>query len=164
MIRKCNPCDIEQVIRIWLNANIDAHPFVPEEYWKSHYAAVREQLLQAEVYVYETDAAIRGFAGLQRDYLAGIFVEKAFRSMGIGEKLLNHIKKIHSSLSLHVYQKNRRAVRFYARTGFSIVSEDIDADTGEAEYTMAWCRCACQTPCTHVGGKTEKHPTRPQRK
>ena len=42
--------------------------------------------------------------------LAGIFVDSDVRSMGIGKKLLDYIKSIYPAFSLHVYQKNERAV------------------------------------------------------
>lgn len=138
MIRKLEPCDIDRVMQIWLNGNIEAHSFVPKEYWESNAPLVREQLLQAEIYVYETNAAVQGFVGMQGDYLAGIFVDRVSRSMGIGKKLLDHIKTIHPTFSLHVYQSNQRAVAFYQREGLSIAAEDVEEDTGLVEYTMKW--------------------------
>lgn len=47
-------------------------------------------------------------------------------------------EQTHSTLSLGVYQKNKRAVSFYLREGFSILSEELDEATGETEYTMIW--------------------------
>lgn len=87
MIGKFLPGDTEQVMQIWLNGNIEAHNFVPRAYWESNASAVREQLLQAELYVYKIDGKIQGFVGMQGNYLAGIFVDKDVRSMGIGKKL-----------------------------------------------------------------------------
>ena len=138
MIRKSETRDIDALMAVWLSANLDAHAFVPETYWKQHIPEVREQLLQAEIWVYETDGILQGFAGLQGDYLAGIFVKKEARSAGIGHQLLEHIKARHPGLSLHVYQKNSRAVKFYKREGFSVLTEGTDADTGEKDYTMGW--------------------------
>ena len=57
---------------------------------------------------------------------------------GIGKHLLEYVKQTHSTLSLGVYQKNKRAVSFYLREGFSILSEELDEATGETEYTMIW--------------------------
>lgn len=74
------------------------------------------------------------------DYLAGIFVDKKYRSMGIGKELLECAKKKYPAFSLNVYQKNQRAVDFYLREGLSIVSKEIDEDTEEPEYTMEWIK------------------------
>lgn len=138
MIRKFETTDTERVMQIWLEVNMETHDFVPGDYWLSHYQSVQEQLLQADIYVYERDKKIQGFVGMMDDYLAGIFVDKKYRSMGIGKDLLECVKKNHSAFSLNVYQKNRRAVDFYLREGLSVVSKGFDEDTAETEYTMIW--------------------------
>lgn len=138
MIRKFKAQDAKVVMQIWLKGNVEAHDFVPREYWASQYHLVRQQLLQADIYVYEQEKEIQGFAGMVGDYLAGIFVDGKYRSMGIGKSLLEHIKKIHPMFSLRVYQKNERAVDFYLREGLLVVSEGVDEDTAETEYTMQW--------------------------
>lgn len=138
MIRKFETKDTERVMQIWLEANMEAHDFVPSNYWLSQYQLVQEQLLQADIYVYEQDGKIQGFVGMMNDYLAGIFVDKKCRSMGIGKGLLECVKKNYPTFSLNVYQKNRRAVDFYLREGLSVASKGIDEDTTEMDYTMAW--------------------------
>ena len=68
----------------------------------------------------------------------GIFVERQARARGIGKMLLDHVKGLHDTLWLHVYQQNRGAVAFYLREGFSIAAQGVDEDTGQPEYTMTW--------------------------
>lgn len=138
MIRQFQKDDVLQVMDIWLRANTQAHPFIPKAYWESNFMMVQEQLLLAELFVCEADGRIQGFIGLQDEYIAGIFVDKEYRSCGIGRQLLEHVKQIHDKLSLGVYIKNSRAVDFYRREGFSIVSEAVDEATGEKEYEMCW--------------------------
>lgn len=138
MIRTFQNTDIQQVMDIWLNSNLDAHPFIPKEYWTSNYDMVTGQIAQAEVYVAETDGAIQGFIGLADTYIAGIFVDQTYRSMGIGTQLLEYAKARKDTLSLSVYQQNKRAVDFYLREGFSVNSESLDEETGAIEYTMCW--------------------------
>ena len=141
MIRSYQSADAKQVMPIWLKGNIDAHPFIPKEYWESNFEMVRQQLAEAEVYVFEAEKGIQGFIGLvDEGYIAGIFVDSRCRSCGIGRQLLDTVKQTHESLSLHVYQKNKRAVLFYLREGFSIWTEKCDEGTGEMEYTMLWER------------------------
>lgn len=138
MIRKFETKDTERVMQIWLEVNMEAHEFVPSDYWLSQYQSVQEQLLQADIYVYEQDKEIQGFVGMMDDYLAGIFVDKKCRSMGIGKGLLECVKKNYPAFSLNVYQKNRRAVDFYLREGLFIVSKGVDENTAETDYIMAW--------------------------
>lgn len=147
MIRKMRPCDLERVMKIWLEGNCDAHPFVPQGYWQANAPEVRRQLLQAEVFVWEEDGAVLGFAGMQEDYLAGIFVDRGSRSKGVGKQLLDAVKETHDFVSLCVYVENRGAVRFYLREGLTTVAEGIDELTGNREYTMRWNRICYRNLC-----------------
>ena len=106
MIRMLQPQDTGRVMQLWLEGNLDAHAFVPGNYWCEKVSMVRELLLQAEVYVYEQNGEIQGFVGLQGDMIAGIFVDRLHRSGGIGKQLLNHVKHLHPVLLLSVYRKN----------------------------------------------------------
>ena len=103
---------------------------------------VREMLPLAEIYVYEDDCTnqIDGFIGLNDDYIEGIFVKETMQSKGIGKQLLNHAKEVKSTLKLSVYQKNEKAIKFYLREKFNVQSENVDANTGEKEFTMVWNR------------------------
>lgn len=100
-------------------------------------------LLQAEVYVYESDQKIQGFIGLNNDYIEGIFVSDKMQSQGIGKILLNDIKDKKNELRLNVYRKNTRAISFYQREGFEIQSDGLDEATGEKEYAMVWKKNSC---------------------
>ena len=52
--------------------------------------------------------------------------------------MLDYAKERKTKLSLSVYQKNRRAVRFYQREQFFIRSENIENETNEKEFKMVW--------------------------
>ena len=80
MIREFQILDTEQVMKLWFWGNVDAHPFVSEEYWHSHFNEVQEALLQAKVFVYDINGKVLGFIGLMNEYIAGIFVDRNYRS------------------------------------------------------------------------------------
>ena len=138
MIRKLQNVDINKVVDIWLKTNLEAHDFIPGQYWTSNYEAVKKMLPQAEVYVYEDNKIIQGFVGVRDEYIEGIFVSGKIQSHGIGKALLDYIKDKKARLQLNVYQKNIRAMSFYQREGFTIQSEGLDDFTGEKEYVMEW--------------------------
>lgn len=141
MIRRAEPSDLGAVLRIWLDANLDAHAFIPAEYWQGCRGLVQEMLPQAELYVHQDPAGwIDGFLGLQGDYLAGLFVRREARCRGVGKALLDSAKARRPALTLNVYQKNGKAITFYKREGFVVLAAGVDANTGEPEYTMAWNR------------------------
>jgi ribosomal protein S18 acetylase RimI-like enzyme len=140
MIREFNNKDLDDVMKIWLDTNTNAHDFIPKSYWLDNYEEVRRMLPDAEIFIYENNEAIQGFIGLMDDYIAGIFIDSECQSQGIGKALLDQAKKVHSNLSLQVYKNNEGAVRFYIREGFRAILEQIDENTDETELVMTWVK------------------------
>lgn len=138
MIRNFRAEDIDNIMQLWLETNIQAHSFINQKYWQDNFAAVKEEIPKATVYVYEQDGQILAFIGLAGDYIAGLFVSKDFQSKGIGKLLLDYSKSKHNELTLRVYEKNNRALKFYLREGFLLLESDIDKNTGEPELAMMW--------------------------
>ena len=120
MIRKFNENDLLPIMQIWLDSNIDAHSFIPAQYWLDNADMVKDMLPQAEIYVYEDNASkhISGFIGLNEDYIEGIFVERTMRSKGIGRQLLDYVKAIKPAISLNVYQKKQQGSCFLPKGTF----------------------------------------------
>lgn len=144
MIRKFENRDLDAVMQIWLRGNLDAHAFIPADFWTGHFETVRDVLPQAELYIHENENTrqIDGFIGLTENHIEGIFVAKSVRSKGIGRALLEYAKSRKPRLTLSVYQKNERALAFYRREQFIVQSEGIDEDTNEADIQMLWTRQA----------------------
>lgn len=140
MIRKMEKTERDRVAEIWLEGNVAAHDFIPAHYWERNFEFVKKALAQAEVYVYEENAAIQGFIGLSGAHIEGIFVCTEKQSQGVGKRLLDFVKDRKDELRLNVYRKNGRAFRFYQREGFAVLSEGVDNDTGETDDTMGWKR------------------------
>lgn len=142
MIRAFKKSDLPAVMQIWLATNISAHNFISKEYWTGNYSIVEKVLPQAEIYVYEDDDTheIEGFIGLAENFVEGFFVRETAQSRGIGKELLNYLKEKKSDMRLSVYQKNRRAVSFYLREGFTVQSGNVDDSTGEKEFIMVWSK------------------------
>lgn len=138
MIRKFDIKDIDDVMNIWITENIIAHSFIPNEYWKNNFKYVKNILPNAEIYVYLEDNFILGFIGLNDNYIEGIFVDSKYQGKGIGTALLNKAKEIKQQLTLSVYKKNSRAIKFYQKNGFEITEENIDEENDEVEYIMSW--------------------------
>lgn len=125
-------------MQLWLESNLEAHHFISKDYWLSNYDMVQNMLQEAEIYIWEEEGKILGFAGMTDEFLSGIFVDKNHRSIGIGRQLLAHIKRNYPVITLGVYRENRRAVNFYFREGFSVISGDTEPSTGAYEFTMRW--------------------------
>lgn len=61
--------DIDAVMHIWLSSNLEAHSFIPAEYWRKNTAAVRAMIPDAEVTVCEENGPRSRF---YRDYRRGL--------------------------------------------------------------------------------------------
>lgn len=138
-IRRMRPEDVNAVMAIWLQGNLQAHPFVAPSYWMDNMQGVREAILVAEVWVCD-EGGIIGFIGMVDDYVAGLFVCDTARRQGVGTALLVRAKERHDRLSLHVYRKNTVAVDFYHHASFRTEATGVDGNTGEEEFGMTWRR------------------------
>ncbi len=137
MLRPFQRQDMEQVIRIWLAASIQAHDFIPKEFWESKVADMRELYIPgSETYVYEEHGEVLGFISLREAVIAALFVAPRSQRRGIGACLMARAKELFSSLTLSVYKKNLTGIRFYRNHGFVVAKEQLDEHTGRPELLM----------------------------
>lgn len=140
IIRKYNGFDLKRVMRIWYDGNLEAHDFIDKEYWDRNFGYVKRALSEAEVYVYEINGYVVGFVGIDEGYLEGLFVDKEYRGLGVGTKLVDYIKEKYDFFTLHVFENNYGAVTFYENRGLIKKEESIHEDLGEVEYLMYYRR------------------------
>ncbi|WP_066719594.1 N-acetyltransferase [Clostridium sp. Marseille-P299] len=140
MIREFEIKDLDVIMKIWLDSNMEVHDFIKGSYWTDNYEMVKNMLPDATIFVYEDNNIIQGFIGLMNNYIAGIFINANSRSQGIGKSLIDYVKKGYPELSLQVYKKNIRGVKFYLRENFIITKEQVDESTGEVELVMKWTK------------------------
>lgn len=136
-----NNVQMSQLMAIWLAGNLQAHDFVPAAFWQENAGAVRKSLPNATITVaVNPDGQIVGFIGLQKDYIAGLFVAAKYQNQGIGHQLLAFVKHQQTVLVLDAFEQNTGAVRFYQRNGFVIAERRVEGDTHQTEYQMVWHR------------------------
>lgn len=142
MIRKLNgnEKEINEIMEIWKESTIDAHRFIPQEYWLESYNIIKEKYIPiAETYVYSEENEIKGFISiLNGEYIGALFVDVNCQGKGIGGKLIEYAKKEYDSLALAVYSENKNAVNFYKKYGFIKKYEQSNEETKEPEYIMSY--------------------------
>ena len=137
MITKFKIEQLDELMKIWLETNIDAHSFIPKEYWIDKAPLVRKLLPSSDIYVFKECNTIKGFIGvIENGYIAGIFIKKEYQREGIGNKLIDYIKSKYENITLDVYNKNEKALNFYYKNNFKILDSKIDEETKELEYTL----------------------------
>ncbi len=140
MIRPFCEDDTEAVIRLWLEASIEAHDFIPEAFWRAAVEDMRalylpmsdEIVLHIDDETGEPDAFL-AFAG---DFLAALFVAPGSQGRGLGSRMFRIARRMHPGLSLSVYKENERAVNFYRKHGLAAVGERVEKATGHVELLM----------------------------
>ncbi len=132
--------EIDTLVEIWLEGSKTAHHFIEPSYWQNHAAAMKETYIpQSETWLFRDNTGrIAGLVSLMDNYLAALFVHPQKQGQGIGGKLMAKAKELKSELHLAVYAKNKSAVNFYQKSGFSIHETRIDPQTGEEELVMVW--------------------------
>ncbi|WP_218185616.1 GNAT family N-acetyltransferase [Salidesulfovibrio brasiliensis] len=133
------PDETNHLVDIWLRASLVAHDFVAPDFWRANVSAMRDEYLPAsETWVIEEQGRPAGFYSLSQDKLAAIFVSPELQGCGLGKLLLDHAKKQRDRLTLTVYTRNKGACAFYAKHGFLVAGEQLDAQTGCMEYLMTF--------------------------
>lgn len=139
MIKELDISRIDDIMKIWLEENINAHDFISKDYWEKNYNYVKNVLPDASIFVYEDNDEIKGFIGIvENSYIAGLFVSNRYQSNGVGGELLKRCQLEYPILELDVYANNFKAVNFYKKHGFKIKQEKENEETNEVEYSMVW--------------------------
>ncbi|MCU1756646.1 N-acetyltransferase [Pseudomonas helleri] len=139
MIRKFEPRDMDRLLDIWLSASIKAHDFIDGSFWQANIESMRDVYIPAsETFVIEDSSGVLRFYSLLDNQLTALFVDPAHQGKGFGKQLLDHAKCLRKALSLAVYKENTSSVDFYTSQGFKRVKEQIDEQTGHAEFLMCY--------------------------
>lgn len=141
MIKEFKIDYLDEVMKIWLETNINTHDFIEKEYWINNFDLVKNLLPNAKVYIFQENNIIKGFIGIiEEGYIAGVFVKEEYQREGIGKKLIEYIKPKYKQLKLDVYTKNENAINFYLKNNFKIVNEKNNEDTNMFEYEMIFSK------------------------
>ena len=132
--------EVNLLMDVWLRSVKIGHPFIPYTYWQQEYKSVRDDYLpQSKTFVYEEQGEIKGFISMiGEEFIGALFVDVPYQKQGIGKKLMEYVKEKRTFLRLAVYCRNESAVLFYKRNGFKVECTEMNEDTGEDNYIMAW--------------------------
>lgn len=149
MIRPFQEGDTERLIEIWYTTSMEAHAFVPDDFWEREREVVRNKYIPiTESYMFEEDGVAVAFISLlEPDEVGALFVLPQYQGRGIGSKLILHAADLKGSLRLSAFKENPKAIQF---------SEKWDS--------TSWERTSIKTaamPCGRCCVKTQRMTNSP---
>lgn len=142
IIRKANRGDRAALAGI-MRTSLDGLGFVPDLHTRGEDAAfMAGLLLSAEVWVAAVSDQPVGFIAVTKGTnVPALYVAPDWQAKGIGPALLAAAKQGRAELSLHCFQQNTVARRFYEAHGFEAIAfDDVGQnDEGLPDVTYRWC-------------------------
>ena len=139
-IRKALPEDLERIAEIEIfNYRFNFYPiFRNDEFYFSELSVskkAKEYEAEAEKFFVYDDGAIKGFIMVDGKEIRKLFVEPVLQGNSIGKKLLEFAVSEIKADFLWALEKNKRAIAFYERNGFSLSGERKNEEDTE-EYLV----------------------------
>lgn len=135
-VRHATADDAWRVADIHLTSRATAMPWLARPHTDDETRSwFREVLIpRGTVVVAEFDGAVLGFANPTDGWLHGLYVAPSAQGAGVGSALFEHSMVLQpNGFDLWVFQRNTRALDFYARYGCVEVRRTNGADNEELE-------------------------------
>ncbi len=125
ILRKADASEGGQVARISRASRQHFLPYLPDLHNIDEDIAYFSNVVlkQSEVWCAEQHRALVGFCAFREGWLDHLYCLPEYVGCGLGAKLLDISKQGQDRLSLWVFLRNERAIRFYKRNGFVKISE-----------------------------------------
>ena len=142
-IRKARVDDLSRVAEIFVfNNRINYFPIFQDETFSfgelQVVSLINNYLIKDEIinniFVFD-DGLIKGFVQMNKTEICKIYVDTFFQGRGIGSQLIEYAVKEFYAYNLWALEKNRRAISFYQKHGFSLTGER-KFEEGTTEYLV----------------------------
>jgi GNAT superfamily N-acetyltransferase len=133
-IRRAELSDAETVADVFVTARLGM-TYLPPLDIAGASAYIREQVVpELETWVALEERRIVGFAAVDGEDLAHLYVVPAAQGQGVGTALFDLVKALHADgFELWVFQRNEGARRFYERHGCVLLRETDGSGNMEKE-------------------------------
>lgn len=124
---------VEELTSVW-RASVEAtHDFLNEQDVERIAQYVPEAIRAVRVLVTACDDGERtlGFAGVDDDKLEMLFIDPAYRGIGVGATLLDFAVHELGVTTVDVNEQNAQARGFYEHEGFEIIGRSENDEQGE---------------------------------
>lgn len=118
-IRLSRPEDGERAVDIWRRAVDATHDFMDPEDRQAIEELVCDFLPKAVLWLaVDANDYPQAFMLIDDGHMEALFVDPAFKGLGIGAALVRHGLTLHPAMTTDVNEQNAQAIGFYEKMGF----------------------------------------------
>ncbi|EKN71622.1 GNAT family acetyltransferase [Neobacillus bataviensis LMG 21833] len=144
-ITQYNPKYAEQTVRMWRDSKEQAirqkeiHSFENHVYFLDH---ILPEQFQVDLALIEENVV--GMAAYNEREISQLYIHIDYQGIGIGQTLLEKIKAQSSGrLTLHTFEINKNAQRFYEKNGFEIIGRGHENEENLPDIQYEWVENKC---------------------
>lgn len=138
--------EIDEVATVFRASRTEASPYLPNMHTpQDDRVYFRDRVFgTCEVWVAVEDDAVVGFCAYRDGWIDQLYVGPAHQARGIGSALLRQAQTGQKGVQLWTFQRNCRALTFYAARGFRIVqtTDGSGNEEREPDVLLAWSALA----------------------
>lgn len=139
MIKTYEAQDLVELLDLWYQASLVAHPFLEEAFLeKERYNIEHVYIPNTKTWVFKKEDKVLGFIGMIDNEVGAIFVHPDQHGQGIGTRLMNWVAERYDSLEVEVFERNKIGRSFYDKYGFTEMRHSIHEETGQPLIRMQY--------------------------
>lgn len=138
-ITSVTSADYPRLLAIWESAVKATHDFLTKEDFEYYKERMFTYFSQVSLYACRADdGELAGFVGVAGTSIEMLFVDDAYRGLGIGRELLQFAIEHLRADRLDVNEQNGQAIGFYTHMGFKPVGRSAHDGEGK-NYPLLTC-------------------------
>ena len=141
IVRDYQDADKQAVLKVYNSAILESHRFLEENVRLQQRNLMEESIDDStnKALVLEENGHVVGFATfITETAIAGFFIDPSLKARGLGRYLIEYIQSKKKEISLVVYKRNTRGVRFYRNNGFRQTNKKYEKDANQEYLEMTW--------------------------
>ncbi|MEH7009466.1 GNAT family N-acetyltransferase [Neobacillus niacini] len=140
VIIKYIPMYAEQTVEMWRNSKEQALGQKEIHSFENHVNFLNYILKdQFQVYLALVDEVVVGMIAYNENEISQLYIHIGFQGIGIGQSLLEKAKEQSTGrLTLHTFEVNMKAQRFYEKHGFKIIGRGYENEENLPDILYEW--------------------------
>lgn len=128
--RKATANDFDAILNLWEASVTATHHFLDPNDKQEFKKEIPLYLPELDVRLWYAEDALIGFSAINKNHLEMLFLDPNEIGKGYGQQIIQSLINDFGITTVDVNKQNENATRFYLKSGFAIVSEDLTDATG----------------------------------